>query len=348
MTGEILLEAKNLSVGYTEGSSQHILFENIHLELRAGELVCFMGANGIGKSSLIRTIAGLQKSLSNTIIARLAPASPSGAHEKNILPHRQAGTKPFDSAQGDRAKKISVVLTDRISTVNMTVEELVALGRYPYLDWNINLTIEDKSIIEQAIYDTHIQSIRDKKLYALSDGQLQMAMIARALAQDTPVILLDEPTAHLDLNNRVEIMNLLRRLARNSGKAILVATHELDLALQTADLIWLAGKDRKLITGIPEDLVLNGAFDEIFQFKGFDLKTGKVAHEAWRNKSVKLIGEGYEYLWTKNALERSGYSIHEEAHTRITVKSTNMDLTWKVNDTTLNSIQELIIELSKP
>lgn len=316
MTGEILLEAKNLSVGYAEGAVTHALFDNLDLELRAGELVCFMGANGIGKSSLIRTLAGLQP--------------------------------PIDSKSSINTdpKKISVVLTDRVNAVNMTVAELVTLGRYPYLDWSIKLSESDRFIIDQAIEATRITHIAHKKLYELSDGQLQMAMIARALAQDTSVILLDEPTAHLDLNNRVEIMNLLRTLARNSNKAILVATHELDLALQTADLIWLATQDKKLITGIPEDLVLNGSFDEIFQFKGFDLKTGKVFHEAWRNKSVNLVGEGYEYLWTKNALERNGFNIKEEAQIMIVVRNTNLGLDWKINDTTVSSIHELIKELA--
>lgn len=312
MSREILLYAKSLSVGYTEGTSQHVLFENIDLELRAGELVCFMGANGIGKSSLIRTLAGLQLPISNVSL--------------NIDP-----------------KKISVVLTDRVNTINMTVAELVTLGRYPYLDWNIRLSDEDKSIVERAIHDTHIQSISNKKLFELSDGQLQMAMIARALAQDTPIILLDEPTAHLDLNNRVEIMNLLRKLARNSNKAILVATHELDLALQTADVIWLAGKNKKLISGIPEDLVLNGSFDEIFQFKGFDLKTGKVFHEAWRNKTVKLVGDGYEYLWTKNALERNGFLVSDSSEQKIEVKSGS----WQIDSQHFPSLQNLLDHLNQ-
>lgn len=331
MSVEILLQAKNLSVGYTDGAAQHILFENIDFELRAGELVCFMGANGIGKSSLIRTLAGLQNSLtSNSHITGPVPASPNNAHKKGI------------AAQG-RERLISVVLTDRINAVNMTVAELVALGRYPYLNWNITLSEADRSIVEHAMEATHIKHIADKKLYELSDGQLQMAMIARALAQDTPIILLDEPTAHLDLNNRVEIMNLLRKLARNSGKAILVATHELDLALQTADLIWLAGKDKKLIIGVPEDLVLNGSFDEIFQFKGFDLKTGKVAHEAWRNKSVKLVGEGYEYLWTKNALERNGYEVSDFSEQKLEIESDG----WQIASAKFFSLEEVLVYLSK-
>lgn len=324
MSNAIHLHAKNLSVGYVNGSQKNLLFENIDLELRAGELVCFMGANGIGKSSLIRTLAGLQTPLSNATIT----ANNSGV-ERNV---NRDGLE----------RAVSVVLTDPLHAVNMTVIELVTLGRYPYLDWNVKLTNEDSDVIHQAIQDTHIQSLTNKKLYELSDGQLQMAMIARALAQDTPVILLDEPTAHLDLNNRVEIMNLLRRLARTANKAILVATHELDLALQTADLIWLAGQDKKLIIGIPEDLVLNGSFDEIFQLKGFDLKTGKVFHEAWRNKSVNLIGDGYEYLWTKNALERNGFIVDNKASSKIQITSDANSITWIIGEQKLNSLSELI------
>jgi iron complex transport system ATP-binding protein len=194
----------------------------------------------------------------------------------------------------------------------MTVEEVVTYGRYPYLDWNIRLSQSDLDIIDQAIAQVHIRHLTSHKLNQLSDGQLQMVMIARALAQDTPIILLDEPTAHLDLNNRVEIMRLLKQLAQTTNKAILVATHELDLALQMADWIWLTGRDKNMLTGMPEDLVLNGAFDAIFEFKGFDLKTGKVQHQAHKGISVRLQGEGPEYLWTKNALERNGFLVTDD------------------------------------
>jgi iron complex transport system ATP-binding protein len=174
-----------------------------------------------------------------------------------------------------------------------------------------------------------------------------MTMIARALVQDTPIILLDEPTAHLDLNNRVEIMNLLRNICRTEGKAILVATHELDLALQTADLVWLVGNDKKIRTGIPEDLVLNGSFDEIFQFKGFDLKTGKVFHEAHRNLAVNLIGEGHEFLWTKNALERCGFIITENATALITISKNQKNIEWSFNSQEFGSLRELLAYLTK-
>lgn len=313
-----LLSVDQLTVGYQDGIFKNILLENLSVSLCAGELVCFMGPNGIGKSTLIRTLAGLHP-----------PLTPIG---------RTGGVDP---------QKISVVLTDRITAVNMTVRELVTYGRYPYLDWNIKLSNKDIELIDRSIILTHIHHLIDKKLYELSDGQLQMTMIARALVQDTPIILLDEPTAHLDLNNRVEIMNLLRNICRTEGKAILVATHELDLALQTADLVWLVGNDKKIRTGIPEDLVLNGSFDEIFQFKGFDLKTGKVFHEAHRNLAVNLIGEGHEFLWTKNALERCGFIITENATALITISKNQKNIEWSFNSQEFGSLRELLAHLTK-
>lgn len=288
--------------------------------MNAGELVCLMGPNGIGKSTLLRTLAGLQKPLQGKI---------SDATEKNI----------------------ALVLTDRIVATNMTVYDLVTYGRYPYLDWSISLSSEDKKIIEESIRQVHIQHLKEKRFYELSDGQLQMAMIARALAQQTPILLLDEPTAHLDLNNRLEIMNLLRSLSRNAGKAILVCTHELDLALQTADRIWLTTTDKKIKEGIPEDLVLDGSFDAVFQFKGFDLKTGKVQHKAFRNIAVNVIGEGHEYLWTKNALERDGYEIDKNSAVTIFIKSSINQTIWEIHSEKIkievSLLGELINELKK-
>lgn len=302
------LSTSELKIGYSHSRKENCLFENLDLELLPGQLVCFMGPNGIGKSSLIRTLSGLQKPLSGQI---------------DIYP-----------ASGDenRARQISVVLTDKIQVANMTVYEVVAFGRYPYLDWNVRLSESDNKIIEQAIASVHIEHLTDKKLQELSDGQLQMVMIARALAQDTPIILLDEPTAHLDLNNRVEIMKLLRKLSRTTNKAILVATHELDLALQLADWIWLTGRNRNILTGMPEDLVLDGSFDNIFQFKGFDLKTGKVQHDKDKHVSVCLTGEGYEYLWTKNALERHGFEVTDRPGViAVTIIRNEASTQWHLN-----------------
>jgi iron complex transport system ATP-binding protein len=316
---ETLLSTENLSIGYRESASDIVLLKNLELQLQAGQLVCFMGLNGIGKSSLIRTLAGIQRPLNGTITY----------------------TQP-----GELSTKVSVVLTDRIAATHLTVYELITFGRYPYLDWKAKLNREDVKIIERSIDEINIGHLANKKLYQLSDGQLQMAMIARALAQDSSIIFLDEPTAHLDLNNRVEIMNLLRRLSHHANKAVLLATHELDLALQMADLIWLASNNKNILTGIPEDLVLNGSFDEIFQFKGFDLKTGKVLQEQHRGIIVNIQGEGHEYLWTKNALERSGFTISEEATISVQIINESANLKWlltKNGETIImNSIETLL------
>ena len=324
MDAEMLyLSTRNLSVGYRQKKAENRLFDHLDLFLEGGRMVCFMGPNGAGKSSLLRTLAGLQKPLSGEVILHPPPG------------------------RDDLSKQIAVVLTDRISTPSLTVEELVTFGRYPYLGWNIKLTADDRAKVREAIRQIRLEPLLNKRIYELSDGQLQLVMIARALAQDTPVILLDEPTAHLDLNNRVEIMNLLRDLSRSTNRAILLATHELDLALQTADTIWLTGKDGSILSGFPEDLVLNGIFDEIFELKGFDLKTGKVLHHPFRGTTVRLKGEGAAYLWTKNALERNGFGVStEDQPVSISLVDRVGGLTWAIERnnarTEADSIENLL------
>jgi iron complex transport system ATP-binding protein len=308
-----VLSTHKLTVGY----GRNILFQDLDLKLCRGRLVCFMGPNGVGKSSLIRTLAGLQKASSGEVTL----------------------------SSGDEVhRQLAVVLTDRVVGSNMTVGELISIGRYPYLNWTAQLTYADKAAVADAVAKVHLSALLDKDINELSDGQLQMAMIARALAQDTPVIIMDEPTAHLDLNNRLEIMKVLVQLTRTMNKAILVSTHELDLALQTADEIWLAGDNKSILTGIPEDLVLNGAFDDVFRLKGFDLRTGKVQHVVRHPINIQVIGQGHELLWTKNALERNGYAVSNEqiAH-RIVIKVLQGRTEWHVDDiATFSSIKEVL------
>lgn len=300
---DCVLETKNLCIGFGEGKTKNIVLENLNVQLYPGELVCFMGTNGIGKSTLIRTLAGIQKPITGTVL--------------------YSGSKTL-------TQQIAVVLTDKITATNLSVYEVITFGRYPYLDWTVSLTVDDTEIIESVIDQVNIRHLADKRLYELSDGQLQLVMIARAMAQNGDIILLDEPTAHLDLNNRVEIMSLLRNLCRTLNKSIVVAMHELDLALQMADVIWLASSKKDFICGIPEDLVLDGSFDDAFRFKGFDLRTGKVRHDAHRDTQVSVLGSGPELLWTRNALERVGFNVDEGAALVISVKNENHILSWEV------------------
>lgn len=310
MKGDPLLRSKELAVGYPG----RIVLNNLNLELKAGSFVCFMGPNGIGKSTLIRTLAGLQRPVSGEVITA------------------SSGQRP------------AVVLTDRITAGYMTVRELITFGRYPYLSWKLKLSDQDQHAIDGAIDQLHLSALAETRLHELSDGQLQLAQIARVLAQETAIILLDEPTAHLDLNNRLEITLLLRRLAHQSGKAVVMATHELDLALQTADEVWLAGRRDQMMTGTPEDLVLQGCFDEIFKLKGFDLRSGKVQHVASRLGTVRVAGDHAAASWTRNALERNGYLIVTQGADRTIALTENSHgkITWtldqKGNFTSIESL----------
>lgn len=316
---EILLTLRNVTTGYDSD-----LFSNLNLDLAAGELICFMGPNGAGKSTLLRSMAGLH---------RLRHGSIAYTEGKPV------------------AHAVAVVLTDPVRSHTLTVEELVAFGRYPYLGWRLRLSSQDNQTLENALALLNLKSLRNRRIDELSDGQFQMAMIARALAQDTRILLLDEPTSHLDLNNRLEIMNVLRRTAREQHKAILVTTHELDLALQTADGIWLAGSDGTIISGLPEDLVLNDSFDKIFRFKGYDLKTGRIEHPPFRGKRVSLAGAGHAMLWTKNALERSGFTIVDANADglRIRIEEGGQTLQWVLETSAGNipatTLSELIRQL---
>jgi iron complex transport system ATP-binding protein len=305
-----MFETRDLHIGYKDKKGEVSLLKHLNLTIKPHELVCFMGPNGVGKSTLIRSIAGLQPILGGQ--ALLNKSSLIGASPELI------------------ANNISLVLTEKVNTLNIYVEEMIGYGRYPHLNWRLKFSKADEDLINNAISQTNINHLRGKKMFELSDGQAQMVMIARALVQNGQLVLLDEPTAHLDLNNRVEIMNLLRKLAHETGKAILVATHELDLALQTADTIWLAGFDKKIKTGVPEDLVLDGSIDAVFQFKGFDLKTGKVNQHTNKKTTISITGEGHGLLWTKNALERNGYELNDSSEINITISHDGNLFQWSM------------------
>lgn len=213
-----VLSAHNLAIGYTSKKGVSIIEEGINFEIPKGELVGIIGKNGIGKSTFLRTISGIQPKLDGRILL----------NDKTL--------ENFPTKQ--LAQQIGVVLTERLPESNLTVYELISLGRHPYTNWIGQLSSEDKSIIEKAIEHTQIQDLLSKKYYELSDGQLQKVLIARAIAQDTDIIILDEPTAHLDVHHTAETFNLLKTLAATFNKTIFVSTHEVNLVLELADTIF--------------------------------------------------------------------------------------------------------------
>lgn len=334
-TRSYILQTKNLAIGFSKGKSEKTILENINIALKPGELVCFMGPNGVGKSTLLRTISGVQPPLKGDVLVNDNPIKQLSLTEK--------------------ARFISIVLTERTTNANFSVKELISLGRYPYTNWNGNLSKDDHIKIEEAISLTKTESIVYQKLHTLSDGQLQKAMIARAFAQDSSIMILDEPTAHLDLNNRLEIMHLLLKMAHSTTKAILVATHELDLALQTADRLWLAGFNGSILSGTPEDMILNGAVENTFYDQNikFNMYSGRFEFSRVFKKTIRLSGENPARKWTSLALERIGYKIEEgidAAYVQtVIIRKENEKHLWvlidKEREKTFSSIETLLENL---
>jgi iron complex transport system ATP-binding protein len=256
MENKIILQASKISIGYTSKKVKNVIASNIDLSLEKGKLIALIGANGIGKSTLLRTITGIQKPLSGTVLL----------NEKNI--------HELDALT--LAQNLSVVLTEKLPPSNLTVWELIALGRQPYTNWIGTLTDNDIAKINEAIELTQIGHLTSKRHYEISDGQLQIVLIARALAQDTPLIILDEPTTHLDLLHKVVLFKLLKKLTQETGKCILFSTHDIDMAIQLSDEMIIMTPENT-IQDQPCNLILKGSFNTLFKDEHivFDSEKGK-------------------------------------------------------------------------
>jgi iron complex transport system ATP-binding protein len=283
-----VLELSKLSVGYP---GNRVVASGINLSLDAGELVCLLGPNGAGKSTLLRTIAAMQKPIDGEV--------------------RLNGRNLEAFSKIDLARQLSVVLTERVTVGLLTGYEIVSLGRSPHTKWSGSLSERDHSIVEESIRAVGAEALAHRYVSELSDGERQKIMLARALAQDPQLMVLDEITAFLDLPRRVEIMGILRQLAHQRGRAVLLSTHDLELALSTADRIWLMPQGGSLAAGTPEDLVLGGVFAAAFASEGvhFDEEVGSFTTHGVFHSEVTLSGEGALARWTRRALERRGYRV---------------------------------------
>lgn len=255
-----MIQISRLKTGYTLRKGLHAVSSSISVEMREGTLTMLMGPNGCGKSTLMQTLSGLIPPLGGDVLI----------HGKPIV----------DIGDKERAKLLSLVLTERISTSGLIVLDIVSIGRYPYVGLRGRLEEEDLKQVNVALKHCRLLGYEHRQYIELSDGEKQRVMIARALAQETPIILLDEPTAHLDFPSRVDVMRMLRTMAREMKKAILVSTHELDLALEYADDIWLMNRDGELESGTADELIARESFEHCFgyEYVNFEERRQKLNH----------------------------------------------------------------------
>ena len=292
-TGKIL-SLESLVIGYRHGKDSNLLLPPLTSCAANRELVSLIGRNGIGKSTLLRTIAGLQHSLGGSVLLE-------GMKLEEYKPYHLAMT-------------IGYISTEPVRVSNMKVYDLVSLGRYPYTNWTGKLTGTDHEYVFEAIAKTGMEHLKDRYINELSDGERQRAMIARVLAQDTAIMIMDEPTAFLDVRSRYEIIHLLHHLSRSKGKTIIFSTHDFQTAISESDKIWLALKD-VFTEGAPEDLILNGSFDTLFDTSEvkFSQRDASFIFKKEMRGTAFVKGEGIDKYWTEKAVNRAGFEITSDS-----------------------------------
>lgn len=290
MEKNTVIQGKDLRIGYRTGKQEKVVHQHLNFELQKGELTCLLGANGAGKSTLLRTLSASQPALEGELLMMGKPMA--------------------NYTEKERSRTIGVVLTDKTFAGGLSVFELIALGRQPHTGFFGRLNKEDRRIIEEAMENVGIAHKARNYTAELSDGERQKVMIAKALVQECPLILLDEPTAFLDVVSRIEIMQLLHRLAVKQDKAILLSTHDIEQALVLADKLWLLTKGKGLQCGVTEDVILNHQMDSLFTHKDirFDYDHGVYYPTVEGQRLISVSCEDKTLLhWTFNALNRHGF-----------------------------------------
>ncbi len=307
---ETTIRLRDLSIGYPDKHNTKRVAEHLNASIHSGELTCLLGTNGVGKSTLLRTLSAFHPPLGGDIDLLDRPLS------------------TYDDRQ--LATVIGVVLTEKSDIRNMTVEELVGLGRSPYTGFWGTLKESDRKIVHEAIARVRIEPLTQRMVHTLSDGERQKVMIAKALAQETPIIFLDEPTAFLDFPSKVEVMQLLHNLTHTLQKTVFMSTHDLELALQIADKIWLMDRTNGIAIGTPEDLSLEGKLSSFFSRKGitYDTETGFFRIDTDYRREIHLHGHGSRYAMVRKALQRNG--IRADRH--VADDSLHIDTTGSAGD----------------
>lgn len=328
-----ILSATDLGIGYSRHQGESVVMKNINISANQGELVALIGRNGSGKSTLLRSLIAMQPPLEGSVLLK-------GQQLNNI-------------SRGELTRTISFTSTEPIDIHNIRVREAVALGRFPYTNWLGTLTGDDKTHIEESLELAGLAHLADRKIDRLSDGERQRVLIARSLAQDTELLIMDEPTAFLDLPSRYSIVSLLRKLSHEKNKSIIYSTHDLDTALNEADKLWLM-KPGSIGQGAPEDMVLDRSLADAFENPSlsFSISSGAFSFVRVPKGSVALEGTGYLRKWTERALLRSDFKIDAQAACHIKVADVSGHTEWHVNlqdntCLTFNTIYDLISYLGE-
>lgn len=300
-----ILTLDSLLIGYGSGKDATILLPPLDSSASKGELIALIGQNGIGKSTLLRTITGLQQPVAGRIVLK--------------------GRDLSEFNRYDLAGMIGYISTEPVRVSNMRVSDLVSLGRYPHTNWTGKLEKEDHDMVNEAIEKVDLQNLTGRFINELSDGERQRAMIARVLAQDAEILVMDEPTAFLDIRSKYEIVHLLHDLSRTRGKTIIFSTHDLLTAISESDKVWLALKD-SFSEGAPEDLILNGSFDKLFDSSVVKFSPADASFSFSRKMRGRVYIEaaGIDRYWTEKAANRAGFEISGD-HSGIRIKVTDDD-----------------------
>lgn len=326
MKGEVILQTSNLSVGYPDRKSRIILLKELNLKAGASDFIALVGVNGSGKSTLIRTLCGIQAPLGGDIFLNSQPLKEYSIQEL--------------------ARKIAFVNTGWIQVNNLRLSDLVRLGRYPYSNFMGRLSQNDKEVCEKAIRLMGLKHLEHRLFDELSDGEKQRAMIARAIAQETDIILLDEPIAFLDMSHKFEIVRILSDLSTQFGKTILFSVHDLNIAIREADKIWMLN-GQQILEGTPEDLMLSGTMQASMSggLLEVDPQSGEFYLPKKGKDKVRVVGSSLKSNWVRKALVRMNFTLSDENEAaELFIEVTNDQIIVKRENKVAarcNSIEEL-------
>ena len=311
--GSVIAETRELTVGYRNRKRISTVMGRISLQARHGELVALIGRNGTGKSTLLRTLVGLQPPIGGEIMLD--------------------GRFLHETGSSELPRIVSFVSTEPVAVKNIRVRDVVALGRFPYTNWIGTRTPADNEAVAAALEAAGMSLLAERSIDNISDGERQRTLIARSLAQDTGLLVMDEPTAFLDLPSRYGIVSLLRSLTREKGKCVIYSTHDLDTAINEADRIWLMTEDG-VSDGAPEDLMLKGTLAGAFEspLLSFSVNDGTFSFVRSRRSTITLEGRGKAAKLTVRALARCGYITDPGAPLTVRISEGSHGTEWILSD----------------